>query len=270
MSFGTHAAMTIWTDALTPVRLIARGVALILLTVLGTPLTVLCLNRAGASIRVGDRFLDEVMLNWWTGMVCRVFGVRVRVSGHVSPGPVLMAANHVSWMDIVVMHSAAAVGFVSKAEVADYPLIGFLARVSGTVFHERGSHHSSSNVAGAMVRRFEEGGRIAIFPEGGIRPGEGVKLFHARLFGPAIEAGCPVQPVMIRYLRKGRLFSQAGFEPGEGFLHNFVRQLGRPACTCDLRFLPPVRPRRRPRKVVAGEAQKAVERAFATPTGAAA
>jgi len=248
--------------------MLARGLALALVTLLGAPPTVLCMNRFGAAVPVGERRLDEFMLNWWTGMVCRVFGVRVKVSGAVAPGPALIAANHVSWMDIVALHSAAAVGFVSKAEVARYPLIGFLARVSGTVFLERGSHHSSSNVAGAMGRRFRQGGRIAIFPEGGIRPGAGVKVFHARLFGPAIESDCPVQPVMIRYLREGRLFPEAGFEPGEPFLHNFVRQLGRPSCTCELRFLPPIRPGRRPRKEVAAEVRAAVESAFLEPVGA--
>lgn len=242
---------------------------LILLAVLGTPPTVLCINRLGASIPVGDRYLDEVMLNWWTGMVCRVFGVRVRVSGEVLPGPVLIAANHISWLDIVVLHSAAAVGFISKAEVADYPLIGFLARVSGTVFHQRGNHDSSSNVTEAMIGQFRQGGRIAVFPEGGIKPGNGVKVFHARLFGAAIEADCPVQPVMIRYLRGGRHDTGITFKPGERFLANFLRLLGRPSCYCELRFLPPIQPRRRPRKELAREAHRAVEGAFGLPSLAA-
>ena len=120
-----------WADRLSIVRIPVRGFSLLVLAVFGTIPTLLCVNRLGESIPVGSSSLSEFMLNWWTRMVCRVFGIRVRVLGKAAPGPVLIVANHISWIDILVMHSSAAMGFVSKAEIARWPFIGMLARMSG-------------------------------------------------------------------------------------------------------------------------------------------
>jgi lyso-ornithine lipid O-acyltransferase len=253
------------SDAWTPARLVLRGALFMLLIVLGTLPTVLCQNRLGRAFRIGNRRLDEITLNAWAAALCRIFGVRIAPLGPIAPPPVLVVANHISWLDIFVIYSLAQTGFVSKAEVGRWPVIGLLARVAGTVFHERGSHDSASSVTAAMARRLEEGGRVAIFPEGGIRPGEGVKVFHARLFRPAVEAGCPVQPVMIRYLRDGAIDLDMSFYDDEHFVMNFLRLLGRPSCTCEVQFLAPLPAAGRPRRELALEAQAAVTDAYLEP-----
>jgi len=251
-----------WSDVFTPLRLIFRGTGFSLLFLLGTLPTVLCLNRAGRAVRIGERGLDEFMLNAWAATMCRVFGVRVKPEGGVQAPPVLVVANHISWLDIMILYSIAQTGFVSKAEVARWPVIGFLAGLAGTVFHQRGSHDSAGAVAAAMTRRLNEGGRVAIFPEGGIRPGPGVKVFHARLFRAAVDAGCPVQPVMIRYVRDGTLDEGMTFKEDESFMVNFLRLLGRPACDCQLQFLEPIPAAGKPRRDLAAAAHDAVSAAF--------
>lgn len=256
--------LIMWTDPYTPARLLYRGTMLGLLLLLGTLPTLLCLNRFGHAIRVGERRLDEFMTNAWAGALCRIFGLRLRVSGAVQPPPVLLVSNHISWLDMMVLYSIVQAGFVSKAEIAKWPLIGFLARVAGTVFHHRGSHDSASSVTAAMTRRLNQGGRVAIFPEGGIRPGTGVKVFHARLFKAAVDADCPVQPVMIAYLRDGMLDPEITFREDESFMMNFLRLLGRPACRCEVRFLAPMAAGGRPRRELAAAAHAAVTTAWAT------
>ncbi|MBT8061916.1 MAG: 1-acyl-sn-glycerol-3-phosphate acyltransferase [Xanthomonadales bacterium] len=254
-----------WTDFLTPVRWLLRGVLLALMALLGTPVTVLTINRYGRAVRVAGKTLDEFMLNWWTASVCRIFGIRVDAQGSPLAPPCLVVANHISWLDIIVLHSQAAMGFVSKAEIARWPLIGFLARLSGTLFHQRGDHASSSNVAEIMTARLGEGGRVAVFPEGGIIEGDFIKRFHGRLFRAAIEGGFPVQPVMIRYLRKGRRDPDAGFRKGENFMVNFLRLLGRPQSTCELRFLAPLESAGSQRNELARKSQAAITAAFEAP-----
>lgn len=254
-----------WSDFLTPVRWLYRGFLLMLVTLLGIPPTVLTINRFGRAVPVAGRTLDEVMLNWWTGTVCRIFGIRVEVAGKPAPAPVLIVANHISWLDITVLHSCASMGFVSKDEIARWPVIGFLARLSGTLFHRRGDHASSSTVSDVMIERLLEGGRVAIFPEGGIIKGDHVKQFHARLFRAAIEAECPVQPVMIRYLRDGVRDPDSGFRDQENFVVNFLRLLGRPRCTCELRFFDPLDSRGQPRNDLARASQQIISRAFEAP-----
>ena len=133
-----------------------------------------------------------------------LFGVRVRLIGTPAEGPVLIAANHISWLDIPVLHSACSMGFVGKAEIDDWPVFSYIARSGGTIFHQRGCHDSAADVISAMVQRLEQGRSVAIFPEGGIKPGSSVRVFHARMFRPAVDIGCPVQPVMIRYMSDGQ------------------------------------------------------------------
>jgi len=243
-------------------RFLVRFFLLILLLLFGIIPLLLAINRVGSSIKVGHRSLDEFFLVWWTDMVCRTFGIRVRTSGLAIEGPVLMVANHISWLDILALYREFPIGFVSKAEIRKWPLIGMLTTMSGTVYLERGNTDSSSSVTQAVVDRLKQGGRVAIFPEGGIRPGDGVKVFHARLFAAAIEAECAIQPVMIRYKRDGRRDPGMTFMENETFMGNIVRLLGRPSSICEIRFLQPTQAEGRPRKELAGWAQAAITHEF--------
>jgi len=250
-------------DRLGFLRLIYRVPWFVLHLLLGTPLTVLCQFAPGRAVRLGGRSLSEVMLTWWSAMMCRIFGLRRRISGCLQPGAQLVVANHISWIDIPLLHSVAAMGFVAKAEIGDWPVIGWLADLGNTVFHHRGSHDSASGVLTAMAVGLEAGERIAIFPEGGILHGPGVKRFHARMFGAAISTGSPVQPVMLRYSRSGRLYEDITFRPNEHFLANFLRLLMQPACLAEVHFLPMLDAAGKRRRDLAEEAEAAVQRAFA-------
>jgi len=191
-----------------------------------------------------------------------LFGVRVEVSGEVPTGPVLIAANHISWLDIPVLHSACAMGFVGKAEIDGWPVFGSIARVGGTIFHQRGSHDSAEGVSSLMEERLREGRAVAIFPEGGIKAGAPIRVFHARMFRAAVEVGCPVQPVMVRYMRDGRIESAVSFRVGESMLMNLGRQLARPKTVAEVRFLPQIYAKDQPRRALAEGARSAVVESY--------
>lgn len=254
-----------WTDALTPLRWLLRGSALLLVLAAVLLPTVVCQGRWASRLHIGEAGLDEWMLRTWSGALCRVFGVKPLHAGRVAPGPVLVVANHISWLDIMLLHSVAAMGFVAKAEIEGWPVFGFLARRGGTIFHRRGSHDSATGVMHAMLARLQEGGRVAVFPEGGILPGEQVSRFHARMFAVAVEAGCPVQPVMLRYLRGGRRDHEVTFIRGESFLGNALRLLGRPACTGEVRVFEPFSAAGVPRRELAERAFERVSAAYESP-----
>lgn len=243
-------------------RLLYRLPLLLLHIFVGTPLTVLCQYRPLSGIRFDDRALPGRSAAWWGRNMCRIFGLRLRLSGTVPPGPQLVVANHISWIDIPLLFAVAPLSFVSKAEIARWPVIGFVAKSGNTVFHQRGSHDSAHGVAAAMKQRLDEGGNVAIFPEGGILPGPGVKRFHGRLFAAAIETGVPVQPLMLRYLRDGRHEHDMTFLPGEHFVGNFFRLLRQPACDAEVAVLGRVDPRGKQRRLLATEAEQAVREAF--------
>jgi len=249
-------------DRLGFLRLIYRLPWLLVHALIVTPLTVLCQARPGRVIRIGKKPLSDIMVRWHATMSCRIFGLKLEVDGAFLPGPQLVAANHISWLDIEVLHSQSAMGFVAKAEISRWPLIGPMAKSGGTVFHQRGSHDSASGAASAMVTRLREDRKVAIFPEGGILPGEGVKYFHARMFAAAIEAEVPVQPVMVRYRRNAERYDDITFLPGEHFLANLFRLLMQKSCMAEIHILPLIESAGKRRRELAGEAEAAVRAAF--------
>ena len=157
-----------WTDFLTPVRWIYRGILVLLQSTIFLVPTVMAQGSWGQRTFVGRRSVAEHLLTRWSRMTCHAFGLHPKVTGQLAPGPVLVVANHVSWLDIQLLHSAGAMSFVGKAEIANWPLAGFLASSGGTIYHKRGSHDSASGVHAQLMDRLKHGGRVAIFPEGGI------------------------------------------------------------------------------------------------------
>lgn len=187
-----------------------------------------------------------------------LFGVRVKVKGAPVNGPVLFAANHISWLDIPVLHSGCAMGFVGKAEIDQWPVFRHIARVGGTIFHQRGCKDSAADVMSAMEQRLQQGRAVAIFPEGGIKPGLSVRVFHARMFRPAVDVGCLVQPVMVRYMRDGRRDDDFSFRPDESMLKNFGRVLARRGVTAEVHYLPAFSAAGKPRRELAEATRAAV------------
>jgi 1-acyl-sn-glycerol-3-phosphate acyltransferase len=138
------------------------------------------------------------------------------------------------------MHSQRIMSFVAKAEIARWPLVGWLATRAGTIYHQRGSAHSLGAVMERVVARLREGMAVGVFPEGGTGPGDRVKTFHARIFQVAVDAGVTVQPVALCYGDAGRMDLRVPFAPKENFFANFVRLLGGPSLEASVHFLEPV------------------------------
>ena len=191
---------------------------------------------------VGGARVEQAMVRAWSAGLMRVFGFRLRRFGTPLPGVAMFVANHVSWVDIVALHSQRMMGFVAKREIAGWPLVGWMAARAGTIFHQRGSTESLGGVIEEMLERLREGGAVGVFPEGRTRGGDGVGPFHARIFTAAVEADVPVQPVALRYGAGGRDQAMVAFRPGENFLANFLRLLGEPARNAEICFLEPIPP----------------------------
>lgn len=142
--------------------------------------------------------LDGIRIAWCKAML-RVLNVHLDVKGIVAKSPRLLVSNHVSWLDIIVLCSQRAVTFVAKNEVMAWPIIGFMARQTGTLFMRRGFSQQSNQIIQAMAWRLRQGRTIALFPEGTTTNGETVGHFHPRMYQAAILARTPVQAVAIQY-----------------------------------------------------------------------
>ncbi|WP_051378096.1 lysophospholipid acyltransferase family protein [Derxia gummosa] len=145
----------------------------------------------------------------WSRLMLRACGVRrlpARVAPEAAPGfaGALVLANHVSWLDILVLAALHPTHFVSKSEVGDWPLIGAMAKRMGTLFIERGRRHAVHSMIKLMATTLGKGESCTVFPEGTTGDGTTLLPFHANLLQAAVESGAPVQPVGLRYLRDGR------------------------------------------------------------------
>jgi 1-acyl-sn-glycerol-3-phosphate acyltransferase len=130
-------------------------------------------------------------------------GLRVRAHGARSRDARIFVGNHVSYLDILVGGIGVAGVFVSRHDVKDWPIIGIFARLAGTVFLDRSSLRSAIASSAGIVERAGQGIRIALFPEGGTTPGDGVGEFKPFLFGAITGSRFPVQPFTIRYTHIG-------------------------------------------------------------------
>lgn len=177
---------------------------------------------------------------WWLARLTRVLNLEVEVRGVPPATPALVVANHVSWLDIPVLGGAAPVHFLSKAEVADWPLVGRLATAAGTLYIRRG-HGQVRQRARDIAQHLGAGRSILVFPEGTTTDGLDVRAFHAPLFAAAADAGHPVQPVAIRYLdADGRPHPRAPFVGNDAFHVHLWQLLLEDAVRVQVRFLPPL------------------------------
>lgn len=141
----------------------------------------------------------------WHRAIARVLGLRVRLHGHPprrdEPG-VLLAVNHVSWLDIVALGSVAEVSFIAKDEIDGWPFFGTLARLQDSVFIARDARTTTRDQATRIAERLARGDHLVLFAEGTTSHGNFVLPFKSALFGAAglgLDTPARVQPAAIVY-----------------------------------------------------------------------
>ena len=184
--------------------------------------------------------VSHAAVRWWARGLLRVFGMRVRGVGTPLAGGTMFVANHVSWIDIMALHSQHMMGFIAKAEIRRWPVIGWITSHGETIYLHRGNANSLGDVMAEMSERLRAGRAVAAFPEGGTRDGRALGAFHARIFTAAVDADAPVQPVALCFGERCEAQPIVAFARGESFMGNFVRLLGEPPRPVTVRFLEPI------------------------------
>ena len=152
---------------------------------------------------------EKYIPRWWHRFAAKVLGIRLHRTGEMAAErPLLLAANHVSWVDIIALGAAADVYFVAKADMANWPAIGWLCTLQRTVFVERERRGRSGEQANEIGRRLAAGDPMVLFAEGTTSDGNLLKPFNSTLFGAAkmaLEAAPErrvfIQPVAVAYTR---------------------------------------------------------------------
>jgi len=128
-----------------------------------------------------------------------IMGARIKVSGRPPQPPFLLVANHVSYLDILTLASQVKTVFVSKADVGNWPLVGFLARIGGTLFINRRNKKDVLRINSLIESIFDLGGGIVFFPEGTTSMGDTVHRFKASLLDLPARRNLPVSFASITY-----------------------------------------------------------------------
>lgn len=148
--------------------------------------------------------LRERMIRSWSRKLLAICGIEVEVQGlaegQAVPKGAMLVSNHISWLDIYVIHSWQPVRFVAKSEIRSWPIVGWLCEKTGTIFIERARKRDAHRVLHQITEVMQQGDLVCVFPEGTTTDGSKVLPFHANLMQAPVAGGLPVQPVGLRYL----------------------------------------------------------------------
>jgi len=185
---------------------------------------------------------------------CAVIGVRIDARGATLPGraPRLLVSNHVSWSDIIVLAALHPLTFLAKSEVSSWPVLGFLARLQGTVFVERGNRKAIPLVNAALTRELAAGRDLVIFAEGTSSDGTRVLEFKSAHFpGGEAMAEADLAPVALRYCDSRGASVDVGWYGDMTFLPHLWRLMKRDDLVCRVAFGDLVAPQGHDRKALA-------------------
>jgi 1-acyl-sn-glycerol-3-phosphate acyltransferase len=170
-------------------------------------------------------------------MLARRLGIRVTWRGK-RPSQGLICSNHLSYLDILVYAAAAPCVFVSKQEVARWPIFGFFARAGGSIFVDRRSRASTESVARQIVRTLEAGVPVLLFPEGTSTDGSTVQRFHPSLLDPAVSLQCDMAAAAIGYRARGVEERELCWYGDASFAPHLLLTLGRDGMVAEVEFHP--------------------------------
>ena len=197
----------------------------------------------------------------WARRLLRVLGVRLQADAAPRlPGGALLVCNHVSWLDIYLIYAAQRVHFVSKAEVRNWPVAGWLAHKTGTLFIERGRRADTARINAEMRALMKSGAWVAVFPEGTTSDGRGLRRFMPSLLQPAVELNCPIVPAALRYRTLGGEYSDApAYIDDISMWESLKRIVSAPGLVAELHFGDPILPNGH-RRDLAAQAEAATAR----------
>ncbi|MBS0300347.1 MAG: 1-acyl-sn-glycerol-3-phosphate acyltransferase [Proteobacteria bacterium] len=159
--------------------------------------------------------IQRNMMQRWADGLLSILAIRLCCNGtlpSLEAPRVLIAANHVSWLDVCILMAACPTRFVAKTEISRWPVLGFLSRNAGTLFIERAKRSDTLRINQQISEVLYKRERVTIFPEGTTTDGTQINHFHASLLQSAVTADALLYPVAISYRdRAGEICKDAAY-----------------------------------------------------------
>ena len=208
-----------------------------------------------------SRMRRRRLIGWWSRKLLAILRVTVHAAG-APPGPdeaAMIAANHVSWLDIFLISSLRPTRFVAKSEIRDWPVAGFIAQRSGTIFIRRAQRHDTARINERVHAALGEGDCVGLFPEAQTTEGDRLMKFHSSLFEPAVANGARVHPVALRYEHPDGTLCRAPAYVGElSFAQSMGLIIRTRSIVARVAFAEPIHPGTSTRREVAAQAHARV------------
>ncbi|NDP48880.1 MAG: 1-acyl-sn-glycerol-3-phosphate acyltransferase [Sulfuriferula multivorans] len=192
---------------------------------------------------IGPARRDRIITRW-SRRLLHILGVRLRVGAIAEVnGGALLVCNHVSWLDVYLINATQRVHFVSKAEVRAWPIVGWLAHKTGTLFIERGRRADTARINAEMRDLMQHGAWVAVFPEGTTSDGHSLRRFMPSLLQPAVELNCLIVPAALRYRTLTGEYSAApAYIDQIGLWQSLLQIVSEPGLIAELHFGEPILP----------------------------
>jgi 1-acyl-sn-glycerol-3-phosphate acyltransferase len=204
----------------------------------------------------------DALVRWWMRRLLRILNVRLMLEGRIHSGETLFVSNHISWLDIICLRAALDVAFVSKDDVARWPVIGTMAARAGTIFLARGRQDATSVTAEQMTWTLRQQRPILVFPEGTTTDGRSVRPFFPRLYQVAIRTRGSVQAIALSYPHRDGAHPAVPFLGDDGLVHHLWALLAENSITAKIVFCPPVSAAGQERRTLADHTYQQVARAI--------
>jgi 1-acyl-sn-glycerol-3-phosphate acyltransferase len=203
----------------------------------------------------------RVLMRWWSAKLLRILNVTAVAAGTPPAGDagVMIAANHVAWLDIFLVSSVRPTRFVAKSEIRDWPVAGWIAERAGTLFIRRDQMRDMARIDAKVRDALAQGDCVGLFPEGITTEGDTLHKFHSSLFEPAVANGALVHPVAIRYEHPdGTLCRAVSFVGERTFMQSMGLIIRQRAVLARVSFAPPLETRAAARRDVARETERVI------------
>lgn len=206
---------------------------------------------------------------WWARKTLRILNIVLSVCGErpvEAERNLMIASNHVSWLDIFVISAAHPARFVAKAEIRDWPIAGWLADRAGTIFIRRTKRSDTARIRDEMRDALAAGATIGFFPEGTTTAGDRLHKFHSSLFEPATANSASVAPTAIRYLTsEGTIATAAAYFGDLSFSESIGQIIAQKSMIAEITFALRINASGMPRRELALTTEAAVATILKVP-----
>ncbi|SEF60254.1 lysophospholipid acyltransferase family protein [Nitrosomonas ureae] len=212
--------------------------------------------------------IQRKLMQRWAGGLLSVLEIRLQCHGRLPTAEipcVLLAANHISWLDVCVLMAVCPTRFVAKAEISRWPILGRLSRNVGTLFIERAKRADTLRINQRISEVLERGERVTVFPEGTTTDGTRLEHFHASLLQSAVTTDALLYPVAIRYRNSAGGICQEAVYAESSLVVSLQKILSQTRIDAELTFNSPISCGTKNRRELARLSEQAIADTLSLP-----